>query len=171
MTTLIRKEQLEKLGQGFLNKLNMSSWDEHFLKMTQLVASKSEDTSTKCGAVIVGKGNEVLSTGYNGFPRGVKNLPERQERPLKYKYFEHAEREAIYKCARNGIKTLGKKIYVTGFPCADCARAIVQSGIEEVIIPLDPRQKDFQDRWADSMKVALDIFEESGVQFRQASFL
>ena len=63
------------------------NWDEYFLAMCQLVASKSKDRSTKVGAIIVGPDNEIVSTGYNGFPRGINDdIKERHERPLKYKF-------------------------------------------------------------------------------------
>lgn len=141
------------------------NWNEYFIKMCNLVASKSEDTSTKCGAVIVGSGNEVISTGYNGFPRRVKNTPERNERPIKYSYFEHSERNAIYNAARIGAKTEGATIYVTGYPCCDCARAIIQSGIRHVIIPMNRNQEEFEKRWRENINTALIMFREAGVTF------
>jgi len=73
------------------------NWQEYFLGIAEQVKLKSKDESTQVGAVIVGKGHEILSTGYNSFPRGLDDSrPERQERPHKYPYFEHAERNAIY---------------------------------------------------------------------------
>lgn len=141
------------------------TWRDYFLEMCQLVASRSEDQSTQCGAVIVGKGNQIISTGYNGFPRGVKNLPERNERPIKYSYFEHSERNAIYNAARTGVSTEGATMYITGYPCCDCARAIIQAGITQVIIPGRRKQADFEERWKESIDMAKGMLREAGVAF------
>lgn len=145
------------------------SWDEHFAQMAKFIASKSEDESTKCGSVIVGKENEVISTGYNGFPRGIDNKPERQERPIKYKYFEHAERNAIYNCARTGANTLGTKMYVTGIPCADCARAIIQAGVIEVIAEIRDGENDadFIARWKEHTDFTEALFKEANIKLRR----
>ena len=132
--------------------------------MCTLVASRSEDGSTKCGTVIVGMGNQVISTGYNGFPRGIKNTPERNERPLKYSFFEHSERNAIYNAARSGVSTLGATIYVTGYPCCDCVRAIIQAGIVRVIIPGERNQEGFEERWKESIAVSKEMLAEAGIQ-------
>lgn len=110
------------------------TWDDFFLGLAGYVSQKSKDQSTKVGAVIVGPDHEVLSLGWNGFPRGVDdNVQERHERPAKYEWTEHAERNAIYNAARHGIALRGATIYVTHAPCAACARAIVQSGIRAVV--------------------------------------
>lgn len=111
-------------------------WDEFFLGLAEHVSIKSKDRSTKVGAVIVGPDNEVLSLGWNGFPRGVGDDPEwydnRYNRPDKYEWTEHAERNAIFNAARHGIALRGSTMYTTHAPCASCARAIVQSGITSV---------------------------------------
>lgn len=145
----------------------IKDWDEYYARMCVLASQKSEDQSTQCGSVIVTQGNEVISTGYNGFPRGVKDTPERQERPIKYKYFEHGERNAIYNCARIGVSTLGCKIYVTGVPCADCARAIVQSGIIEIIAVTGLHSPEFYERWKESTDFTKAMVEEAGVLLRE----
>ena len=126
-------------------------WNEYFMEMATLVASKSKDTSMKCGTVIVGEGHTILATGYNGFPRGVDDTNgEHLERPEKYFWTEHSERNAIYNAARNGIKLLGANAYINAHPCVYCARALVQAGIKEIMIPTkhdDPFYK--QERWTD----------------------
>jgi dCMP deaminase len=133
------------------------NWDQYFIKMAMLVSEKSKDPNTKVGAVIVGEDDVVLSLGYNGFPRGVaedygqyfynsegkriegssKLIEHRWERPEKYFWVEHAERNAIYNAARHGIKLKGSKLFLNykPVPCADCCRAIIQAGIVEVIGP------------------------------------
>jgi dCMP deaminase len=110
-----------------------NNWDKKFQDVTKLVASWSKDRSTKCGTVIVGRNNEILSTGYNGFPVGVNDdIESRHDRPEKYFYTEHGERNAIYHAARNGHSLENSILYTNWFPCSDCARAIIQSGINEV---------------------------------------
>lgn len=143
------------------------TWDDIFMIQIYVVASKSKDKSTHQGALIVSKTNEVLSTGVNGFPRGIDDgLGERQERPEKYFWVEHAERNAIYNAARNGVSLLGTKLYVTGMPCMDCARAIVQSGIKEVVI--DSHWEEIGDKnWDEHSKRTLNLFKEAGVVLRR----
>jgi dCMP deaminase len=109
-------------------------WKEYFLGIAEQVKLKSKEQSTQIGAVIVGEHNEILSTGYNSFPRSLNDdIQTRQERPIKYYYFEHGERNAIYNAARVGTPINNSTIYITsGLPCADCARAIINSGIKKV---------------------------------------
>ena len=105
------------------------NWVEYFYNIAEQVKEKSKDERTKIGAVIVGKDKEIVSTGYNSFPRGIEDYKkERQERPEKYYWFEHAERNAIYNAARIGVSTKGCTMYLTcGIPCADCARGIIKA--------------------------------------------
>jgi len=126
-------------------------WIDYFMEMATLVASKSKDQSMKCGTVIVGEGHTILATGYNGFPRGVNDTNEAyHKRPEKYFWTEHGERNAIYNAARNGVKLLGSRAYITGYPCVECARAIVQAGIGEIIVPTKETDPFFKrGRWGD----------------------
>src|SRR5260370_34651295 len=104
------------------------------MDLAREIARWSKDRSGGVGCVIVGPDNEVRSTGFNGFPRGVNDEVEsRHERPAKYKWTEHAERNAIYNAARVGIPIEGCRIYLPWFPCMECARAIIQTGIVELI--------------------------------------
>ena len=90
------------------------NWNEYFRGIVHQVKLKSKDERTQIGALIVGVDNEIVSTGYNSFPRGiVDSRPERQERPEKYYWFEHAERNAIYNAARIGVSTKGCTMYLT----------------------------------------------------------
>ena len=101
-------------------------WHERFMDVAELVRTWSKDPSTKVGAVVVGPDREIRSTGYNGLVRGVDdNKPERLERPTKYDFFEHAERNAVYNACLIGASLKGCVIYVTAMPCPDCARAII----------------------------------------------
>ncbi len=143
-------------------------WDNYFLSMAYFVAKKSKDPSTKCGSVIVGVDNEILTTGYNGLPRGIQDgLPERDERPVKYVWYEHAERNAIYNAARIGAALKNSTAYITGCPCSDCARALIQSGVARCVwdqdnaFVTDPVK---QARWEESMGYTVQMFEECGME-------
>lgn len=141
------------------------NWTEYFLRIAEQVKLKSKDKSTQIGAVIVGKDKEIRSTGYNSFPRGLDdNKPERQERPEKYFYFEHAERNAIFNAARMGTPLDGTTIYLTsGLPCADCARAIINSGIKTVYCKSVCTTKN-KEKWYESQEKALEMLKECGVE-------
>ena len=131
--------------------------------MVYLIAMQSKDPCTKVGAVIVGTDNEVRSTGYNGLPRGcVDDNPNRDTRPEKYYWYEHAERNAIYNAARMGLSVKGCTLYTQGIPCADCARAVIQSGITEVITHAEWNANS-PPKWEESAKRSLEMFEETGV--------
>lgn len=165
---------------------NQFKWDNRFLIIAEAISLWSKDRSTKVGAVIVGEHRNILSTGYNGFPRNTydelfiaepgKVLPEIEQlsnieidkryndRPYKYLWAEHAERNAIYNCARHGVSIEGTTIYITPFPpCADCARAIIQSGIKRVVTR-QITDKETNKRWEENWHVAKMMFLESGVE-------
>ena len=106
------------------------SWDAYYLDICRVVATRSKDPNTQIGCVIVGPAHEIRSTGYNSFPRGIQDdVPARLERPAKYLWIEHAERNAICNAARAGTATEACTLYVEIMPCMDCARAVVQAGI------------------------------------------
>ncbi len=109
------------------------NWDEYFINMLPSVAAKSKDPDTKVGCIIVSDNNSILTTGYNDFPRKVNHHPERYKRPLKYDYVSHAEKNAIYNSARNGVSLDGATIYISFMPCNECVNAIIGSGISKVI--------------------------------------
>lgn len=143
------------------------NWTEYFLLIAENVKLKSKDKSTQIGAVIVGKNNEVLSTGYNSFPRGLNDeITERQERPEKYYWFEHSERNAIFNAARVGTPLDGSTIYLTsGPPCMDCARGIVNAGIKKVYCKtIDQCTTKNKDMWVESQNRTLQMFKECGVE-------
>ena len=141
------------------------NWDEYFINIAEQVKLKSKDNKTKIGVVIVGKDNEIVSTGYNSFARGINDdVDERQERPEKYFWFEHAERNAIYNAARIGVSTLGTTMYMTcGISCADCARAIINSGISKIV--LREGKGATNEKWQESAKRSQQMFEEAGVKY------
>jgi dCMP deaminase len=147
-----------------------ASWDRYFIGLAQYVSGKSHDRATKIGCVIVGPDNEIRSTGYNGFPRGLDDkLESRHERPEKYLWTEHAERNAIYNAARMGTALKDCRAYVSSsFVCMDCARGLVQSGITEVICEKFDAAKhgELQQRWEADVARARMLFGEAGVAMR-----
>ena len=116
--------------------------------------------------MIVGRDNEIVSTGYNSFPRGIDdNVAERQERPEKYFWFEHAERNAIYNAARIGVSTKGCTMFLTcDIPCADCARGIINAGINKIYVMDGGGAK--SKKWKESAERSMKMFNESGVKVK-----
>jgi dCMP deaminase len=142
------------------------NWDDYFMTMAYLVAMRSKDESTHVGAVIVGPDREIRSTGYNSFPMGINDdVPERQERPEKYYWFSHAERNSIYLAARVGIPVEGCTMYTNGIPCTDCAFAIIQAGIKEVVVDKSWSNPE-RDKWDETAKRTIVMFKEAGVKVR-----
>ena len=127
-------------------------------------AKWSNDRSQQVGSVIVDSDNVVLSIGYNGIPRGCDDdVEERHARPTKYFYFEHAERNAIFSAARVGAKLKDAIIYVTMFPCADCARGIIQSGITKVVAPTPDLTHKV---WGPHFEASIAMLKEAGVEIK-----
>ena len=142
------------------------NWQEYFRNIVHQVKLKSKDERTQIGALIVGVDNEIVSTGYNSFPRGiVDSRPERQERPEKYYWFEHAERNAIYNAARIGVSTKGCTMYLTcGIPCADCCRGIINAGIKTIYCEREGGAKG--NKWNESAIRSIKMFNETGVEVK-----
>lgn len=140
------------------------SWDKRWMDMVLLLASWSKDRSRQTGAVIVDTRNVLIAVGWNGFPRGLDDdVPARHERPAKYQWTEHAERNAIFNAAAKGIPTAGCRMYLAWYPCADCARAVIQSGIFEIVC-VEPDWND--PKWAADFAVVREMLAESGIGCR-----
>ncbi|MCP4833842.1 MAG: dCMP deaminase family protein [Phycisphaera sp.] len=137
-------------------------WHRRFLDLSEQIATWSKDPSRGVGAVIVSPSKQIVSTGFNGLPRGVEDRPERLERPVKYDLIVHAEMNAIIQCARNGVTPIGCAIYSSFFPCVNCALAIVQAGIETVVTY---KPADGDEHWLESIDKSRVVFEEAGVDF------
>lgn len=147
---------------------NYINWDEYFMGIALLASKRSKDPSTQVGACIVGgdsinnlNANTILSVGYNGFPIGCSDneFPWEREGELldtKYPFVVHAELNAILNA--RGKSLIGSKIYVALFPCHECCKAIIQSGIKEVIY--------LSDKYAetDSVKASKKMFHSAGVK-------
>lgn len=140
----------------------LMEWDQYFIEMATLVSKKSKDRSTKVGCVIVGPNHEVRTTGYNGFCRGINDdIDERHDRPEKYFWVEHAERNAIYNAARNGIPLEGCTAYVSNLlPCADCTRGMIQSGIKRIMFC----SGEANEKWSESFQRSLTMAREAKVE-------
>jgi dCMP deaminase len=139
--------------------------DQFFMSLAKQTAQQySTDRSTRVGCVIVNAHDQTVIGGANSFPRGVDLAVEsRHVRPAKYLWTEHAERNAIYTAAASGIRLSGCRLYLPWFPCVECARAIIQAGIVELIA----YEPDLNDKlWGEGFAVALDMFRESGVSVR-----
>lgn len=121
----------------------------------------SKDPDTKVAAILLAPDSlQVLSTGFNGICRKLAETPERWARPAKYKWVAHAELNAIANAARSGIKVEGAIAVVTLFPCVDCCKALVQSGIDTVVTVRPDLENP---RWGEDFKISLEMLQESGV--------
>jgi len=141
----------------------LNKWDLRYLKLAEEVASWSKDPSTQIGAIAVGNKGQVLSQGYNGFPRGILDKEAYYlDRETKYKYVVHAEMNVIYNATYNGVSLDGATMYVTGLPvCSDCAKGIIQVGISRVVMyeRLTPL------KWIESWKTTSGMFDEANIKW------
>lgn len=144
--------------------MSVISWDEYFMGIALLSAKRSKDPSTQVGACIVDEDNKVVSIGYNGMPRQLDETKLTWEKGeglnSKYLYVCHAEFNAILNI-RNGSSLKGCTLYVTLFPCNECAKAIIQTGIKKIIY--------LSDKYADSVSTLASkkMFELAGVKLEK----
>ena len=146
-----------------MKRVDYITWDEYFMGIAILSSERSKDPSTRVGACIVNNENKILSMGYNGAPIGLSDddMPwEREGENLKtkYPYVCHSELNAILNCPTS---VRGARVYVTLFPCNECAKAIIQAGIKEVIY-LSDKYKDTDSNIASRM-----MFDKCGVKYRK----
>jgi dCMP deaminase len=144
------------------------SWDEYFMGVALLSAQRSKDPNTQVGACIVNQQKKIVGVGYNGFPTGCSDeeLPWSREGDFletKYPFICHAELNAILNSISRDLK--GCTIYVALFPCNECTKAIIQSGIKEVVY-LSDKYKD-----SDNVKAAKIMFQQAGVRLRKMKTL
>lgn len=133
-----------------------------FLPVVQAIAGLSKDPSTKVGAIALDDNRNIVSVGYNGFPRGVKDLPERyNDRPTKYKLISHAEQNLVAQAAFAGKSLAGTTVILSAlYPCSSCAKSLIQAGVKRVISP----NPEADPKWAEEAKWAQLMFEEAGVE-------
>ena len=139
------------------------SWDEYFMGIAMLAARRSKDPNTQVGACIVSQDNIIISTGYNGMPKGCSDdefpwdRKGENEAATKYPYVVHAELNAILNASGRDLR--GSRIYVALFPCNECAKSIIQSGIKEVMY--------LSDKYNDTMLnlVSKRMLDAAGVKY------
>jgi dCMP deaminase len=143
--------------------LIMTDWDARYLDLAENVSSWSKDPSRKIGAVAVGSKGQILSQGYNGFPRGIDDSVERyNDKETKYRYVVHAEMNVVYNATYNGISLDGATLYVTGLPvCSECAKGIIQTGVKRVVM----RATDVPEKWFVSFATTAKMFNEAGIEW------
>jgi dCMP deaminase len=141
--------------------------DAYHMAQLPAIAARSHDPNTQTSCKVVGPDGETRSDGYNGFPLGCWDdaHPERLERPEKYFWIEHAERNAIYNAARVGTPLKGCMMYLSWLPCMDCARAIVQAGIVRLVCDKAMTDSRINDpKWKPDFDRVLTLLEECGVR-------
>ena len=136
----------------------ISKWAKRFFQMAELVGSWSKDPSTQVGAVITKK-NRIVSVGFNGYPHGLSDSADTDEREMKYLKTLHAEENAILFAKRD---LDGSELWVTHFPCPNCAAKIIQTGISRVNCP--EQTEDFLSRWGEKIDISKDMFEQASVE-------
>ena len=141
--------------------------DIKYLNLARHISTWSKDPSTQVGAVVIGEQGQVLSQGYNGFPRGVDDSTERYDnRVTKYKFVVHAEMNCIYNASYTGASLNGATLYAFGLPvCSECAKGIIQVGIKRIVIPFTPDETT-PDKWQASTNTAREMFIEAGVKYQ-----
>lgn len=148
-------------------------WDLHFLQLALLHSRLSKDPKTQVGSIIVGPDREILSAGFNGFPRGVADTLERlHNQELKLKLMVHAEMNALLAAARTGVRLKGCTLYIActddtgnvwaGPPCTRCIVEVIQVGITEIVSY--PRK--LKSRWQEDIDLALQLIDEVGIDYR-----
>ena len=143
----------------------LSKWDKRFVEISQLVSTWSKDPSRQIGAIAV-RNRKILSTGYNGFPKGIEDTEARlRVREIKYQYVVHAEMNCIYNAAENGISLRDSTLYIYGLPvCGNCALGIIQAGVKRVVAI----SRNTPDRWKEAIGKTDEIFKEAGVKYEYA---
>lgn len=137
--------------------------DSSLLMQAYNIAQQSPDNSNQNGAILVND-NQVIGAAYNDFPQGIKFTSERSStRPEKYRYFEHAERNAILMAARHGKRVKGATMYCPWASCCPCARAIIQSGVKRLVVHWS-RMVMTPDRWIAEVDQAWEMMKEAGIE-------
>lgn len=142
--------------------VNDQKWLSRLIALAEEVSTWSKDDSTKVGAVITTEDGKPVSWGYNGIPMGLDDSKaERHERPMKYKWFAHAERNAMDLSSRSDLS--GCVMFVTMSPCTNCAQSIIQRQLKTVVVKKSGWIDNLPDRWKEDMTIALEMLREAGV--------
>lgn len=144
-------------------------WKHRYMELAWHIGTWSKDPSTKVGCVAIGEHGQVLSQGYNGFPRKFDdNIDLYTDQDTKYRYIVHAEMNCIYHATLNGISLKNSTLFVSGLNvCHECAKAIVQTGIKRVIAR---PKKVYKIKWQESFKHAKEILKQGGVEYEMLRY-
>tara|TARA_B100001093_G_scaffold95537_1_gene87618 strand:+ start:7630 stop:8079 length:450 start_codon:yes stop_codon:yes gene_type:complete len=143
------------------------SWYSRYLDVAKIVSTWSKDPSTQVGAVAVGTKGQILAQGYNGYPRGMDDS-NYEQRELKYSRIVHAEMNCIYNASWNGVSLNEAYMFVYGMPvCHECAKGIIQVGIQKVIVPY---KTDVPDKWAISTELTKAFLTEAGIDYEYTNY-
>jgi dCMP deaminase len=150
--------------KGILSlSMAINKWYKRYLRLAAEVATWSKDPNTQVGAVVVGSKGQILSQGYNGFPRGISDSNKRlNDRDIKLSFIVHAEMNAIYNATYSGVSLDGATIFIHGLPaCSECAKGIIQVGIKRVIVSKQCIEN--KPHWNDSWNKSKAMFAEAGI--------
>ena len=143
----------------------MNKWDVRFVRIAREVSEWSKDPSTQVGSIAV-KNRKIIATGYNGFPKGIKDAPrDLHDREMKLKLTVHAEKNMIYNAVEHGVKLEGSTVYIWGLPtCEECWKGLVQVGVSRVVMP----DIEFtNDKWKEGCKFAKEYMEDVGIEVQE----
>jgi dCMP deaminase len=150
--------------KGILSlSMAINKWYKRYLKLAAEIATWSKDPSTQVGAVVVGSKGQILSQGYNGFPRGISDSNKRlTDRDVKLSLVVHAEMNAIFNASYSGVSLDGATIFIHGLPaCSECAKGIIQVGIKKVVV--SKQCIEAKQHWNDSWNKSKAMFAEAGI--------
>ena len=160
---------MDKGDSNFIKKLrrdlgltkSTTEWDNRFLGLAQYVSPWSKDPSTQTGAVLVDVDKGIIAVGYNGFPQGIEDTPERlNNRELKYRIIRHCEENTFYYA--RGRDTRGSTLYTYPFlSCPNCASEVIQHKVARVVAP--PLPDRLKERWEENIALTLELFDEAGI--------
>lgn len=140
-------------------------WCRRFLSLAQQISLWSKDPSTKVGTIFVDKDKNILSTGFNGFPRKVDDDPDRYyDRKVKYKMVVHAEANAVAAAARNGHSLKGAICFTTAFPCSTCSGIVINAGATQIYYL---EKTSYEERWKEDLDISRLMLDEAEISYQQ----
>ena len=142
----------------------MKTWHQRFFDLAKEYSTWSKDPSTVIGAVAINDERDILSHGWNGFPRKIEDTPERlNDRPTKYKYMVHGEMNCIYNATRMGRSLKESTFFVYGLPvCSECAKGIIQVGVKNVFMCYP---EEIGEKWKNSFEETKELFDEADIKY------
>jgi len=144
----------------------IENWDEYFFRLAYVVAQKSHDPKTRIGSILV-RDKNVISTGYNSFPRLVNDSAERyNNRDLKRKIVCHSEENTILTSARLGINTSNTTLFTFGFPCCNCMKILIQGGVSDLVTHKQWPNLIHSPEWIESIELSRILANEAGINIR-----